>query len=102
MIDSNEESVSEVPVACGDGDMTMFTWSPPSGRGPGILLIQEIFGVGEYIRDVAVRLAAAGYVVGAPDVFWRFAPGWAASHDDAGLTASFEQAGKLDRDHSCS
>jgi carboxymethylenebutenolidase len=90
--------VGEVAVACEGGDMTMFTWLPPSGRGPGIVLIQEIFGVGDYIRDVAVRLTAAGYVVGAPDVFWRFAPRWAATNDDAGMNASFEQVGKLDRE----
>jgi len=91
--------VTEVAVACEGGDMTMFVWTPPQGRGPGIVLIQEIFGVGDYIRDVAVRLAAAGYVVGAPDVFWRFAPRWAATNDDAGMAASFEQVGKLDRQH---
>ena len=33
-----------------------------------MLLIQEIFGVGPYIRAVGERLAAAGYVVGAPDL----------------------------------
>ncbi len=79
-----------------DGAMTMHVWVPEAGRGPGILLLQEIWGVGAYIRAVAERLAAAGYVVGAPDVFWRFAPGWAADHDEAGTAASFEQAGKLD------
>ncbi len=98
MTESSQRTVSEVPVACAGGDMTMFTWLPPSGHGPGIVLIQEIFGVGSYIRDVAVRLAAAGYVVGAPDVFWRFAPRWAATNDDAGMNASFEQVGKLDRE----
>ena len=55
--------------------MAMTVWLPDAGHGPGLLLIQEIFGVGPYIRAVAERLAAAGYVVGAPDVFWRFAPG---------------------------
>jgi carboxymethylenebutenolidase len=78
------------------GEMDLHVWTPPAGHGPGLLLIQEIFGVGPYIRAVAERLAAAGYVVGAPDVFWRFAPGWAATHDEAGLTASMAQAGKLD------
>ena len=79
-----------------DGAMTMHVWVPEAGHGPGILLLQEIWGVGSYIRAVAERLTDAGYVVGAPDVFWRFAPGWAASHDQAGTAASFEQAGKLD------
>jgi carboxymethylenebutenolidase len=81
-----------------DGDMDLHVWVPSAGSGPGILVLQEIFGVGPYIRAVGERLADAGYVVGAPDVFWRFAPGWEASHDEAGLAASFEQAAKLDRE----
>lgn len=85
-----------VNVACDGGEMAMHVWTPASGSGPGLLLIQEIFGVSAYIRAVAARLADAGYVVGAPDVFWRFAPGWEAEHDEAGLQGSFEQVGKLD------
>jgi carboxymethylenebutenolidase len=85
-----------VRVACDGGEMTMHVWTPASGSGPGILLIQEIFGVGPYIRAVAARLAGAGYVVGAPDVFWRFAPDWASTHDQDGLAASMAQVGKLE------
>ncbi|MEO8299357.1 MAG: dienelactone hydrolase family protein [Burkholderiales bacterium] len=44
---------------------------PPSGSGPGLLLLQEIFGVNAHIRAVAEQYALAGYVVLAPDVFWR-------------------------------
>jgi carboxymethylenebutenolidase len=86
-------------VTIGDeGEMALHVWVPSAGAGPGIVLIQEIYGVGSYIRAVGERLADAGYVVAAPDVFWRFAPGWEASHDEAGLAASFEQAAKLDRE----
>ncbi len=58
-------------VGIGDPGMKMDVWLPPypiatAGRGPGILVIQEIFGVGPYIRAVAERLAAAGYVVARP------------------------------------
>ena len=74
----------------------MHVWAPESGGGPAVLVLQEIFGVGPYIRAVAERLAAAGYVVGAPDVFWRFAPGWEAGHDEAGLQQSIEAVGNLD------
>lgn len=59
-------------------------------------MLQEIFGVGEYIEAVCERLAEAGYAAAAPDVFWRFAPGWRAEHDEAGLAASFEKVGQLD------
>ncbi|HQT80870.1 MAG: carboxymethylenebutenolidase [Ferrovum sp. 37-45-19] len=44
---------------------------PPTGKGPGIILIQEIFGVNEHIQQVADQYAMDGYVVFAPDVFWR-------------------------------
>jgi carboxymethylenebutenolidase len=44
---------------------------PASGSGPGMLVLQEIFGVNVYVRDVCERLAALGYVAMAPDVFWR-------------------------------
>ena len=44
---------------------------PPAGRGPGIVLWQEIFGVNAHIRAVAEQYALAGFVVLAPDVFWR-------------------------------
>ena len=80
----------------GVGAMPLHVWVPPAGSGPGILLIQEIFGVGPYIRAVADRLCEAGYVVAAPEVFWRFAPGWEAGHDEAGLQASMAKVGELD------
>ncbi len=48
-----------------------YTVLPASGAGPGVLVMQEIFGVNEYIRDVCHRLAALGYVAMAPDVYWR-------------------------------
>ena len=44
----------------------------------------------------AERLADAGYLVGAPDVFWRLAPNWEADHGEAGLGASMELVQKLD------
>ena len=79
-----------------DGRMDLFVWQPDGPATAAILLVQEIFGVGPYIRAVAERLADAGYVVGAPDVFWRFAPGWAAGHDAEGLNASLAAVQQLD------
>ncbi len=59
----------EVPTS--DGGMPAFVWTPSSGRGPGLLLLQEIFGVSAYIRRRAADLATAGYVVLAPELYWR-------------------------------
>jgi carboxymethylenebutenolidase len=84
-------------VTCGtDGSMDVHIWEPASPARSAILLIQEIFGVSAYIRDVADELAGAGYLVGAPDVFWRFTTNWEADHDQAGLAASFEKVQQLD------
>ena len=44
---------------------------PPAGTGPGLLLLQEIFGVNDHIRTVAAQYALDGFVVLAPDVFWQ-------------------------------
>ncbi|MEP7202175.1 MAG: dienelactone hydrolase family protein [Ilumatobacteraceae bacterium] len=84
-------------VMCGsDGVMDLHIWTPDNPATGAILLIQEIFGVGNYIRAVAERLSEAGYLVGAPDVFWRFAPNWESDHTEAGLGASMEKVQQLD------
>jgi carboxymethylenebutenolidase len=83
-------------ISVADGTFDAHLAVPAGGSGPGILLIQEIFGVGAYITAVADRLAGLGYVVAAPDLFWRFAPGHAADHDEAGLQESMELVTRLD------
>ena len=44
---------------------------PRAGKGPGVIIVQEIFGVNAHIRAVAEQYALAGYVALAPDIFWR-------------------------------
>src|SRR5579863_5478726 len=51
------------------GGMTGYLAVPSSGSGPGLLLLQEIFGVNAHLRDVADLYAEEGYVVLAPDLF---------------------------------
>ncbi len=55
-----------------DGPMPAHLWLPAAGSGPGILLLQEIFGVSSYIERRAQDLADLGYVVLAPELFWRY------------------------------
>lgn len=47
-----------------------------AGTYPGIVVIQEIFGVNEHIRDVTERMAKEGYVAIAPAIYHRLAPGF--------------------------
>lgn len=50
----------------------------PEGNGvwPCVVVIQEIFGVNEHIRDVTERIAREGYVAIAPAIYQRQAPGF--------------------------
>ncbi|MGI4872651.1 MAG: dienelactone hydrolase family protein [Janthinobacterium lividum] len=72
-----------LPVADGT-QMHAYTAQPAaSGPAPGIILFQEAFGVNGHIRSVADRLAQAGYVVVAPELFHRTAePGLEVPYDN--------------------
>lgn len=69
---SDEGEPTTIPTA--DGEMPGMLWRPAKGTGPGIVLLQEIFGVSRYIRRRAAALAQAGYVVSAPELYWRLDP----------------------------
>ena len=56
---------------------------PQSGKGPGVIVIQEWWGLLPHIKDVADRFAAEGYVALAPDLY----------HGES--TKSPDEAGKL-------
>jgi carboxymethylenebutenolidase len=88
----------EAQIAIPAGTLAAHVAAPPSGRGPGLLLLHEIFGVNVYVRDNARRLAELGYVVLAPDLFWRTQPGLELAHDDAGLQAGMAAMAQLDVD----
>src|SRR3954470_5960701 len=62
---------------------------PDAGQGPGVLLLQEIFGVGDFIKSKADDLAELGYVVLCPDVFWRVEPNVSLPHDEEALQQAF-------------
>ena len=48
---------------------------PESGQGPGMVVIQEIFGVNANMRSVCDHYASLGYIAVCPDLFWRQQPG---------------------------
>src|SRR4051794_33018871 len=65
------------------GDLPTHLWTPPSGHGPGLVVLQEIFGVSDYIERRAAQLAELGYVVAAPEIFWRLGVTSPVEGDDA-------------------
>jgi carboxymethylenebutenolidase len=68
---------------------------PESGRGPGILLFQEIFGINDNIRGLCDKLAGEGYVVLAPDMFWRIEPRFERK-DESGFADAIAMVQQLD------
>ena len=95
MVTTRSETVSTP-----DGSFTAHVAIPDSGSGPGLLVLQEIFGVNTYIRSVCERVAELGYVALAPDMFWRSEPGFTVEPDEAdGMDRAMAKMGGFDWAH---
>ena len=87
----------DVPAA-GDGSFRTYVSTPPRGSGPGLLLLQEIFGVNDTMRAHADELAREGYAVFVPDLFWRIEPAIELDYSPEGWQRAFDLYGKFDED----
>ena len=87
----------DIPAADG-GKFRGYLTVPASGKGPGIVLCQEIFGINAYVREVAEYYAEEGYVVLAPDLFWRMELGVDLGYTDADMQKAFGFFQKFDVD----
>jgi carboxymethylenebutenolidase len=76
-------SMTEIPV--NGGTVPAYVSLPPSGSGPGVVVIQEWWGLVPHVRNVADRLAAQGFVALAPDLY----------HGDEAGYQEPDEAGKL-------
>ncbi|HXB12950.1 MAG TPA: dienelactone hydrolase family protein, partial [Bacteroidia bacterium] len=87
-------SNKKVTLKISDGSSMQCYISVPEGNGPfpGIMVMQEAFGVNGHIRNVSDRIAKEGYVVIAPELFHRTAPaGFEGSYTDfAALQPHFQ------------
>lgn len=71
---------------------------PRSGDGPAMIVLPEIFGINQHIRDVADFYAEEGYVALAPDVFWRVEMDVELGYSDAEREKALELLGRFDID----
>lgn len=75
-----------ITIPVGGSPMGAYVARPvDAGTYPGVIVIQEIFGVNHHIRSVTDRVAAEGYVAIAPELFHRAAPGVELGYDEAGM-----------------
>jgi carboxymethylenebutenolidase len=72
----------ELKVADGSTMRAWYTRPAKADGEPGLMLFQEAFGVNSHIRSVADRFAEAGYVVIAPELYHRSAPGFEGKYED--------------------
>ncbi len=82
----------DITIQTGDGEFSAYLAVPESGSGPGIIAIQEIFGVNADMRAHCDSFAAQGYVALSPDLFWRQEPGVQITDQ---TDAEWQQAFKL-------
>ncbi|MBA2774271.1 MAG: dienelactone hydrolase family protein [Nocardioidaceae bacterium] len=85
-----------VSVPTDDGEMPGYLWLPEGGTGPGLLLLQEIFGVSGYIQRRGADLASAGYVVLAPELYWRLDAKAIDESAPSAIDDAMSLAGQLD------
>ncbi|VVO20217.1 hypothetical protein PS726_04153 [Pseudomonas fluorescens] len=71
---------------------------PASGKGPGVVIGQEIFGVNANMRAVADFYAEEGYVALVPDLFWRLQPGIDLGYTEADFALAIDLFQRLDVD----
>lgn len=83
-----------VEFASNGGTSHGYLATPPSGSGPGVIVIQEWWGLVDHIKEVVDRFAVEGYVALAPDLYHGQA---AAEPDEAGklmMALNIDQAAK--------
>ena len=70
--DSKGLAVGEVKIKVSDGEIPAYYAMPKDGKNlPTVLVVQEIFGVHEHLRDICRRFAKEGYLAVAPELYAR-------------------------------
>ena len=72
---STTSRMIKIEASDGRGKFSAYLAKPASGKGPGLVIAQEIFGVNVSMRQIADYYAEEGYIVLVPDLFWRQKPG---------------------------
>ena len=86
----------QIKISSGGAQFDAYVALPSSGKGPVVVLLQEIFGVNAEMREVADLYAAEGYVVVAPDLFHQFAPNIELGYSEADHAKAFDYYQRFD------
>ena len=82
----------------GSGSFSAYQLQPKTKPAGVVVLIQEIFGVNQAMRDIAAWVADIGFIALCPDFFWRIQPGIdITDKTEAEWKQAFELFGKFDQ-----
>ncbi|MBO0711983.1 MAG: dienelactone hydrolase family protein [Acetobacteraceae bacterium] len=82
----------------GSGSFSAYLVEPSRKPAGAVVLIQEIFGINQSMRDTAAWVADLGFIALAPDLFWRIEPGIdITDQSEAEWKQAFELFGKFDQ-----
>lgn len=87
-----------VKASDGSGTFAGYLAVPASGKGPGVVIGQEIFGINANMREIADFYAEEGYVALVPDLFWRMEPGIELGYTEADFGRAIELFQRLNVD----
>lgn len=89
----------EIELTAGDGKtFAGYLAAPKTTPAPGLVLLPEVFNTNDHIRSVVDGYAEAGFVVIAPDVYWRQEAGEYLSYTDEGRAKAQALRAELDTD----
>jgi carboxymethylenebutenolidase len=82
----------------GSGSFSAYLLEPKDRPAGVVVLIQEIFGVNQAMRDTAAWVADLGFIAVCPDLFWRIEPGVdITDKTEAEWKKAFDLFGKFDQ-----
>ena len=87
---------NKLSIATTTGSYSAYLAVPRVQKGPGLLVLPEIYNSNHHIRSVADQFANAGFLALAPDVFWRIRSDCYLPYTADGLQNAREMNQKLD------
>lgn len=84
--------------AADGGSFKAYCARPAAGSGPALVILQEVFGINDYMQEMADLFAEEGYVTIVPDLLWRMEPGVSLGYSEEDFGKAFGLYQKFDVD----
>jgi carboxymethylenebutenolidase len=91
--------IERLPLTSFDNsEFDTFVFAPATSPTPAVVMIPEIFGVNQPLREIARRFADEGYLVLVPDIFWRLERNIELGYDEESYKRAFALHAAFDYD----